>query len=116
MKTLFTLLTLLLTINLFSQSDTTKIYQVSDQKFLLIKYDQSGDLLERGYYLVIDGELEPHGKWVHFNQMGKTVAHFDEGVMMKIKLYDGSVYTKSEIEVEKLKLKIEKLETLLATN
>ena len=116
MKKLLTILTLLLSISLFSQNPTTEYYKVSDVRYFSVTHNESGDITQQGSYLIVKGELKPDGKWVSYNTLGKTIAHFDKGTMIKIKTFDGKVYTKSEIDMEKMKIKIRKLETLLVAN
>lgn len=113
MRTLLILLFILIGFGSYSQTELTK---VKKDLYIAKVYCDVGNLTQTGFYKEVDNELEPHRRWKQYTPLGTLVVKYDEGQLQWIKLYDGRKYTKSEIEVMKLKLKVQKLEILLANN
>ena len=74
-------------------------------------YDD-GKVEQRGYYKELDGTLIVHGIWK--NNYG-TVALFEDGKMLWIKPKGDRKYTSDEIQLHRLKRKVEMLEQKLTS-
>ena len=112
MKNLITLaFVLFLTTTTFGQNKTLE--QVENNLYEFTTKD-SGKVLQRGYYKIIDGKYKPHGFWKDYQF--KTTAYFEYGTMMWIKPNGKSKYTYEEMELHRLKRKVEKLESIIALN
>lgn len=114
MKTLFTLLFLFIG-GVVLAKDGTEITRVSDDTYKSVTI--LGDhFAQIGYYKLIDGVLEQDGRWIEYSVIGKTIVKYDDGHIVWIKTPDGAKYSSVEIQMVKLKTKIQKLESLLANN
>jgi len=105
------LITFVLTIgNLYGQERTlekvdTNLYQYT--------HTQNGKVHQKGYYKIIDGNYEEHWYWRNY---AGTVAYFENGKMLWIKPKGKKKYTYREIELHKLRSKVERLEAIVALN
>ena len=113
MKYLITLILVLLFNTIYAQRT---VAQIDDNLYAVsIK---SGNIKQVGYYTQIDGHMVAHGTWVlKSDNVTITKGIFDKGVLQEITVYENNVkktYTKTELEINRLKSKIYKLESTLS--
>jgi hypothetical protein len=95
--------------NLFGQERVLE--KVNDNLYSYTLYD-NGKVEQRGYYKELDGTLIVHGIWK--NNHG-TTALFEDGKMLWIKPKGRKKYTSDEIQLHRLKRKVEMLEQKLTS-
>lgn len=110
MKRLITT-TLLLMMTLPILAQERRLEQVENNLYSYTSYD-NGKVAQRGYYKKLDGTLIVHGIWK--DNYG-TVALFENGKMLWIKPKGRKKYTSNEIQLHRLKRKVEMLEQKLTS-
>jgi len=95
--------------NLFGQERVLK--HLDGNLYSYTSYD-NGKVAQRGYYKELDGTLIVHGIWK--NNYG-TTALFEDGKMLWIKPKGDRKYTSEEIQLHRLKRKVEMLEQKLTS-
>ena len=106
MKTLITsILLLLFTLPILAQE--RKLELVDDNLYKYQFVNEEGQITQSGYYKKIDGSYLPHGFWR--DNVG-TKAEFRNGNIVWIKPKGHKKYTKSDLEIEKLRSRIARLE------
>jgi len=106
MKTLITsILLLLFTLPILAQE--RKLELVDDNLYKYQFVNQEGQITQSGYYKKIDGTYLPHGYWR--DNVG-TKAEFRNGIMIWIKPKGQKKYSFEEIQIQKLKSRIARLE------
>jgi len=95
--------------NLFGQERVLK--HLDGNLYSYISYD-NGKVAQRGYYKKLDGTLIVHGIWR--DNFG-TTALFENGNMVWIKPKGRKKYTSDEIQLHRLKRKVEMLEQKLTS-
>ena len=106
MKTLITsILLLLFTLPILAQE--RKLELVDDNLYKYQFVNEEGQITQSGYYKKIDGGYLPHGFWR--DNVG-TKAEFQNGIMVWIKPKGQKKYSFEEIQIQKLKSKIARLE------
>ena len=113
MKYLITLVFVLLFNTMYAQRT---VEQIDDNLYAVsIK---SGSIKQIGYYTEVEGRMVAHGTWVlKSDNTTLTKGIFDRGVLQEITVYENNVkktYTKTELEINRLKSKIYKLESTLS--
>jgi hypothetical protein len=88
-----------------------RLEQVENNLYSYTSYD-NGKVAQRGYYKKLDGTLIVHGIWK--DNYG-TVALFENGKMLWIKPKGRKKYTSDEIQLHRLKRKVEMLEQKLTS-
>ena len=68
MKTLITVLALIVGTTLSAQTKTT-VFELEDNKYL-VEITEDGALVQEGFQILRDGKLINHGKWTQFNEDG----------------------------------------------
>ena len=104
-----TTLLLLMTLPILAQE--RRLEQVENNLYSYTSYD-NGKVAQRGYYKKLDGTLIVHGIWK--DNYG-TVALFENGKMLWIKPKGRKKYTSDEIQLHRLKRKVEMLEQKLTS-
>lgn len=104
-----TTLLLLMTLPILAQE--RRLEQVENNLYSYTSYD-NGKVAQRGYYKKLDGTLIVHGIWK--DNYG-TVALFENGKMLWIKPKGHKKYTSEEIQLHRLKRKVEMLEQKLTS-
>lgn len=103
------LITFVLTIgNSYGQERTVEKVDTNLYKYTV---KTNGKVHQKGYYKLIDGIFEEHSYWR--NEFG-TVAYFENGKMIWIKPNGKRKYTYREMELNKLRRKVERLEAIVA--
>ncbi len=95
--------------NLFGQERVLK--HLDGNLYSYTSYD-NGKVAQRGYYKELDGTLIVHG--IGKNNYG-TTALFEDGKMLWIKPKGDRKYTSEEIQLHRLKRKVEMLEQKLTS-
>ena len=108
-KLTLSILLLLLTLPILAQE--RKLEQVDGNLYSYKLYDGK-QVTQTGYYKNIDGTLIVHGMWR--NNLG-TTALFDNGDLVWIKPKGQKKYTSEEIQLHRLKRKVEMLEQKLTS-
>ena len=111
MKTLITSI-LLLIFTLPIQAQERKLELVDDNLYKYHFVNEEGQITQSGYYKKIDGTYLPHGFWR--DNVG-TKAEFRNGTMVWIKPKGQKKYTFEELQIQKLKNRIEMLEQKLTS-
>ena len=106
MKTLITSI-LLLIFTLPIQAQERKLELVDDNLYKYEFVNEEGKITQSGYYKKIDNRYVPHGFWKDF--VG-TKAEYRNGIMIWIKPKGDKKYTFEELQIQKLKNKIARLE------
>ena len=106
MKTLITSILLLIFI-LPTQAQERKLELVDDNLYKYEYVNDNGQITQSGYYKKIDGTYLPHGFWR--DNVG-TKAEFKNGTMVWIKPKGEKKYTFEELQIQKLKNRIARLE------
>ena len=118
MKNFITILLLLVSTSIFSQTRTTEITQNSENLYDVVIKD--GTIKQTGQYIKVEDRLEAHGDWTLFSDRTVlTRGVFNRGELVQITVYqDGErkTYTKTEIELNRLKAKIYRLENMLLSS
>ena len=104
-----TTLLLLMTLPILAQE--RRLEQVENNLYSYTSYED-GKVAQRGYYKKLDGTLIVHGIWK--DNYG-TVALFENGKMLWIKPKGRKKYTSNEIQLHRLKRKVEMLEQKLTS-
>jgi hypothetical protein len=89
-----------------------RVVEHIDGNLYSYKLYDNGKVEQRGYYKQLDGTLIVHGIWK--NNYG-TVALFEDGKMLWIKPKGDRKYTSDEIQLHRLKRKVEMLEQKLTS-
>ena len=111
MKTLITsILLLLFTLPILAQE--RKLELVDDNLYKYQFVNEEGQITQSGYYKKIDGTYLPHGYWR--DNVG-TKAEFRNGIMVWIKPKGQKKYSFEEIQIQKLKSRIARLEEKLTS-
>lgn len=105
-----TILLLFFSVNLFSQE--RKLIKLNKNLYEYKVYDNDGNLEQRGFYKKENDIFLKHGLWR--SQLG-TKALFDEGDLIWIKLKGEKKYYWKEIQFEKLKRKVQRLEKIIVS-
>ena len=114
MRNLFLTILLLLLINpLFANEGKKYLEQVGDNTYYFVEYDTNGKLLQKGYYILINGNYILDGLW--YNSKG-TKARYNEGELVWIKPKGHPRYTYKQIELEQLKAEVRRLRNLIVLN
>lgn len=111
MKTLITSI-LLLIFTLPIQAQERKLELVDDNLYKYQFVSEEGQITQSGYYKKIDGTYLPHGFWR--DNVG-TKAEFQNGIMVWIKPKGQKKYSFEEIQIQKLKSRIARLEEKLTS-
>ena len=106
MKTLITSI-LLLIFTLPIQAQERKLEQVDDNLYKYEFVNEEGQIAQSGYYKKINDEYKPHGFW---KDNAGTKAEFRNGIMVWIKPKGKKKYTFEELQIQKLKNRIARLE------
>ena len=106
MKTLITSILLLIFI-LPTQAQERKLELVDDNLYKYEFVNEEGKITQSGYYKKIDGSYLPHGFW---KDNAGTKAEFKNGTMVWIKPKGEKKYTFEELQIQKLKNRIARLE------
>ena len=106
MKTLITSI-LLLIFTLPIQAQERKLELVDDNLYKYQFVNEEGQITQSGYYKKVDGTYLPHGFWR--DNVG-TKAEYRNGIMVWIKPKGQKKYTFEELQIQKLKNRIEMLE------
>ena len=106
MKTLITsILLLLFTLPILAQE--RKLELVDDNLYKYEYVNDNGQIAQSGYYKKVDGSYLPHGFW---KDNAGTKAEFRNGIMVWIKPKGKKKYTFEELQIQKLKNRIARLE------
>ena len=111
MKTLITSI-LLLIFTLPIQAQERKLELVDDNLYKYQFVSEEGQITQSGYYKKVDGTYLPHGFWR--DNVG-TRAEYRNGIMVWIKPKGQKKYTFEELQIQKLKNRIEMLEQKLTS-
>ena len=111
MKTLITSI-LLLIFTLPIQAQERKLELVDDNLYKYEYVNDNGQITQSGYYKKIDGSYLPHGFW---RDNRGTKAEFRNGIMVWIKPNGKKKYTFEEIQIQRLKNRIARLEEKLTS-
>ena len=111
MKTLITSI-LLLIFTLPIQAQERKLELVDDNLYKYQFVNEEGQITQSGYYKKINGSYLPHGFWR--DNVG-TKAEYRNGIMVWIKPKGQKKYTFEELQIQKLKNRIEMLEQKLTS-
>jgi len=112
MKNFLTLILLLfLSVPLFANEKI--IEQVDVNKFYYIEYDDNGNFIQEGYYKKVNGEFVPHGLWKNFNG---TKGKYENGTLVWIQPHGHQKYSRKDIYIGQLELRLQRLEEKLASN
>lgn len=106
MKTLITSI-LLLIFTLPIQAQERKLEKVDDNLYKYEFVNEKGQIAQSGYYKKINDEYKPHGFW---RDIVGTKAEYRNGIMIWIKPKGDKKYTFEELQIQKLKNKIARLE------
>ena len=99
-------ITFILTIgNVFGQERV--IHQIDDNLYTYKYVNKEGEVTQKGYYKKVDGSYLPHGFW---KDNAGTKAEFRNGIMVWIKPKGKKKYTFEELQIQKLKNRIARLE------
>jgi hypothetical protein len=108
-KIMFSILLLFLSLPMLAQE--RRLEQVDERLFSYREYSEGG-ISQSGYYEKLNGQYVPTGLWR--NSLG-TIAYFQNGEMMWIKPKGSTKVSKDQIEIHRLKRKVEKLEQTLTS-
>ena len=115
MKYLITLVFALLFNTMYAQRIVTQI----DDNLYTVSI-KSGNIKQAGFYTEVDGHMVAHGTWILKSDNAIiTKGIFDKGILQEITVYENNVkktYTKTDLEINRLKSKIYKLENMLLTS
>lgn len=106
MKTLITSILLLIFI-LPTQAQERKLELVDDNLYKYEFVNEEGKITQSGYYKKIDGTYLPHGFW---KDNAGTKAEFKNGIMVWIKPKGDKKYTYKDLEIQRLRNRITRLE------
>jgi len=105
-----TILLLFFSVNLFSQE--RKLIKLNKNLYQYKVYDNNGNLEQRGFYKKENDIFLKQGMWR--NQLG-TKALFDNDKLIWVKLKGEKKYYWKEIQFERLKRKVRKLEQIIVS-
>jgi len=108
-KLITTIILLVMALPILAQE---RVVEHIDGNLYSYKLYDNGKVEQRGYYKQLDGTLIVHGIWK--NNYG-TVALFEDGKMLWIKPKGDRKYTSDEIQLHRLKRKVEMLEQKLTS-
>jgi hypothetical protein len=108
-KIMFSVILLFLSFPILAQEK--RLEQVDDRLFSYKEYND-GKIFQSGYYEKLNGEYIATGLWK--NSLG-TIAYFENGEMLWIKPKGSVKVSKEQIEIHRLKRKVEKLEKALTS-
>ena len=108
-KLITTIILLVMALPILAQE---RVVEHIDGNLYSYKLYDNGKVEQRGYYKELDGTLIVHGIWK--NNYG-TVALFEDGKMLWIKPKGDRKYTSDEIQLHRLKRKVEMLEQKLTS-
>ena len=104
-------ITFILTIgNVFGQERV--IHQIDDNLYTYKYVNKEGEVTQKGYYKIINNVFRPHGFWS--DNLG-TKAEFRNGNIVWIKPKGHKKYTNKDLEIQKLKNRIARLEEKLTS-
>lgn len=114
MKNLITLILLTISSIMYAQ-EIRKVTQIDQNLYTVTLKD--GSTKQTGFYINIDGTLVEHGVWtLRSDNKILTKGIFEKGELQQITVYENGerkTYTKNEIELNRLKRKIYRLENML---
>lgn len=117
MKKLIILALLTVSGFIYAQESST-VVQIDENLFAVTL--KSGSMKQTGFYINVDGQLEEHGNWtLRSDNKILTKGVFEHGELQQITVFiDGErkTYTKNEIELNRLKRKIYRLESMLLSS
>lgn len=106
MKTIITsILFLLITLPILAQERTLE--KVDENLFEYKVFNEEGDLYQKGFYKKQNGTYIVHGVWRDY---AGTKVLYENGQLVWIKPKDDRKYTFNEIQIHRLKRKVEMLE------
>ena len=108
-KFITTIILLVMSLPILAQK---RVVEHIDGNLYSYKLYDNGKVEQRGYYKELDGTLIVHGIWK--NNYG-TTALFEDGKMIWIKPKGDRKYTSDEIQLHRLKRKVEMLEQKLTS-
>ena len=108
-KLITTIILLVMALPILAQE---RVVEHIDGNLYSYKLYDGKQITQRGYYKQIDGTLFEHGIWK--NNYG-TIALFEDGKMLWIKPKGDRKYTSDEIQLHRLKRKVEMLEQKLTS-
>jgi len=82
-------------------------HQIDDNLYTYKYVNKEGEVTQKGYYKIIDNVFRPHGFWS--DNLG-TKAEFRNGNIVWIKPKGHKKYTNKDLEIQKLKNRIARLE------
>lgn len=91
--------------NLFGQDRV--IHQIDDNLYSYKYVNDEGKVTQKGFYKKVDNVFRPHGIWSDF--VG-TKAEYKEGIMVWIKPKGDKKYTYKDLEIQRLRNRIARLE------
>ena len=100
---------LLLPISLYSQSK--QLTKVDENLYEFVVRDGQ-KIVQQGFYKKVNGEYIIHGTWSDFSG---TRAYYENGNMIWIKPKGDKKYSREEIELHRLRKKVDRLEDKLAS-
>lgn len=112
------MITIMLTLSglIYAQS-TNEITKIDENLYAVTIKD--GSIKQTGFYIENNGLLIEHGEWVlRSDKKILTRGTFNNGVLQEIVVYENGErkrYTKTDLEINRLKSKIYKLENMLLT-
>ena len=116
MKTFMITILLMVSSVLYAQS-SKQIDKIDENLYSVVIKD--GSIKQTGYYTEIDGMLVEHGEWtLRSNKTVLTRGTFSNGILQEIVVYENGErkrYTRTDLEINRLKSKIYKLENMLLT-
>lgn len=102
---------------LYAQS-SKQIDKIDEDLYYVVIKD--GSIKQTGYYTVVDGVLVEHGEWtLRSDKTVLTRGTFSKGILQEIIVYEKGErkrYTRTDLEINRLKSKIYKLENMLLTS
>ena len=108
-KLITTIILLVMALPILEQERVVENIDVNLYSYTLYN---DGNVEQKGYYKELDGTLIVHGIWK--NNYG-TMALFEDGKMLWIKPKGDRKYTSDEIQLHRLKRKVEMLEQKLTS-
>jgi len=109
-KNILTILILFVSLSTYGQ--TKQLQEIDSNLYKFTSY-QDGKVFQSGYYLKSNDRYIIHGTWVDFNG---TKAYFNNGEMQWIKLKGDRKYYKDELELYRLRNKVNKLQEMIVSN
>lgn len=91
--------------NVFGQERV--IHHIDDNLYSYKYVNEEGKVTQKGFYKRVDNVFRPHGIWSDF--VG-TKAEYKEGIMVWIKPKGDKKYTYKDLEIQRLRNRIARLE------